>query len=286
MALARAAALVARGWSQAEVRGPASGPSPAWSALVAPFAPGILAGFRARPATGWCWPPPPPRHGRPRSPRPSGFDDVLATRYEVRRGPLHRPPRRRLRVGPGQAAAARRWAGARGRRPGRLPRLLATASSTCRCSASVGHPHAVNPDPAPQRAWPLPGAGRSSTGTGPPGCPRCSGSSPTTCCGPSSGPRPSPTPASTIDRASTTCPGRGPVLLAANHRSYFDVAALAVVAARLGRPVRFLAKRELFDAPVVGLGGPGPRRHPGRPGQPARTSRCARPRRPCGPARW
>ena len=47
-------------------------------------------------------------------------------------------------------------------------------------------------------------------------------------------------------------PARGPVLLAANHRSYFDVAALALVAARLGRPVRFLAKRELFDAPLVG----------------------------------
>ena len=42
------------------------------------------------------------------------------------------------------------------------------------------------------------------------------------------------------------------MLLAANHRSYFDVAALALVVARLGRPARFLGKRELFDAPVVG----------------------------------
>ncbi len=47
-------------------------------------------------------------------------------------------------------------------------------------------------------------------------------------------------------------PARGPALLAANHRSYFDVAALAIVAARVGRPVRFLGKREVFDAPVVG----------------------------------
>ena len=50
----------------------------------------------------------------------------------------------------------------------------------------------------------------------------------------------------------TGYPTSGPVLVAANHRSYFDVAALALVAARLGRPVRFLAKRELFDAPVIG----------------------------------
>ena len=47
-------------------------------------------------------------------------------------------------------------------------------------------------------------------------------------------------------------PASGPVLLVSNHRSYFDVAALALVAARLGRPVRFMGKQELFDAPVVG----------------------------------
>ena len=47
-------------------------------------------------------------------------------------------------------------------------------------------------------------------------------------------------------------PAEGAVILASNHRSYFDVAALAIVAARLGRPVRFMGKQELFDAPVVG----------------------------------
>jgi putative phosphoserine phosphatase/1-acylglycerol-3-phosphate O-acyltransferase len=47
-------------------------------------------------------------------------------------------------------------------------------------------------------------------------------------------------------------PAEGPVLLVANHRSYFDVAALALVAARIRRPVRFMGKQELFDAPVVG----------------------------------
>ncbi|MHB1711908.1 MAG: lysophospholipid acyltransferase family protein, partial [Acidimicrobiales bacterium] len=47
-------------------------------------------------------------------------------------------------------------------------------------------------------------------------------------------------------------PAAGPVLLASNHRSYFDVVAIGLVAARLNRPVRFLAKQEIFEAPLVG----------------------------------
>jgi putative phosphoserine phosphatase/1-acylglycerol-3-phosphate O-acyltransferase len=47
-------------------------------------------------------------------------------------------------------------------------------------------------------------------------------------------------------------PRTGPVLLASNHRSYFDVAAIGLVASRLRRPVRFMAKKEVFDAPIVG----------------------------------
>jgi putative phosphoserine phosphatase/1-acylglycerol-3-phosphate O-acyltransferase len=47
-------------------------------------------------------------------------------------------------------------------------------------------------------------------------------------------------------------PDTGPFLLVSNHRSYFDVAAIALVVARKGRRTRFLGKKELFDAPVVG----------------------------------
>ena len=46
-------------------------------------------------------------------------------------------------------------------------------------------------------------------------------------------------------------PRTGPVLLVANHRSYFDPLVLAIAAARAGRPIRFLGKKEVFDAPVV-----------------------------------
>jgi putative phosphoserine phosphatase/1-acylglycerol-3-phosphate O-acyltransferase len=47
-------------------------------------------------------------------------------------------------------------------------------------------------------------------------------------------------------------PAHGPVIIAANHRSYFDPVAIGFALAKLGRPARVLAKRELFDAPVVG----------------------------------
>jgi len=47
-------------------------------------------------------------------------------------------------------------------------------------------------------------------------------------------------------------PKKGPVILVANHRSYFDPSAIAMLVQKVGRPVRFLGKKEVFDAPVIG----------------------------------
>jgi 1-acyl-sn-glycerol-3-phosphate acyltransferase len=47
-------------------------------------------------------------------------------------------------------------------------------------------------------------------------------------------------------------PASGPVILAGNHVSYLDPLTLAWVADRRGRHVRYLAKAELFDKPVLG----------------------------------
>lgn len=44
-------------------------------------------------------------------------------------------------------------------------------------------------------------------------------------------------------------PAGGPAILASNHRSYFDPLVIAYAAAQVHRPVRFLAKSELFDVP-------------------------------------
>lgn len=47
-------------------------------------------------------------------------------------------------------------------------------------------------------------------------------------------------------------PAEGPAILVGNHRSYFDVAAMAVAMGRTRRTAHFLGKKELFDVPGVG----------------------------------
>jgi putative phosphoserine phosphatase/1-acylglycerol-3-phosphate O-acyltransferase len=47
-------------------------------------------------------------------------------------------------------------------------------------------------------------------------------------------------------------PAEGAAIVVGNHRSYFDPMAMAVALAKRGRPVRFLGKKEVFDAPIVG----------------------------------
>ena len=47
-------------------------------------------------------------------------------------------------------------------------------------------------------------------------------------------------------------PRSGPAIIVGNHRSYFDITAVCMGVAPSGRPVRFLGKKEVFDAPVIG----------------------------------
>ena len=47
-------------------------------------------------------------------------------------------------------------------------------------------------------------------------------------------------------------PRTGPVIAVFNHRSYFDGSVVGTVLGRTGRSFRFLGKKEVFDAPVIG----------------------------------
>jgi putative phosphoserine phosphatase/1-acylglycerol-3-phosphate O-acyltransferase len=65
--------------------------------------------------------------------------------------------------------------------------------------------------------------------------------------------RPALVPNARFDIAGTDqIPHRGPVIVVFNHRSYFDPIALSLTLAQAGRPVRFLGKKEVYDAPVLG----------------------------------
>lgn len=47
-------------------------------------------------------------------------------------------------------------------------------------------------------------------------------------------------------------PSEGAAIICGNHRSYFDITAVSLAVAKTGRAVRFLGKKEVFDAPIVG----------------------------------
>jgi putative phosphoserine phosphatase/1-acylglycerol-3-phosphate O-acyltransferase len=248
MALARAAAVAARGWSQDDVREAGRKAVPGLVELVAPYAPGVLADYRRDGYRLVLTTTTPVDMIEPFA-ESVGFDDVVGTRYQVRDGRYTGALDGPFVWGVGKLAAVREWARASG--------VDLAASHACSDSAfdlpllsSVGHPHAVNPDPtltavAAMRRWPIEHWDR------PPGVPSLLGLEPYHLL--RLWVRPELFPYARFDiEGVEEIPRRGPVLLAANHRSYFDVVALALVAARLRRPVRFLAKKELFDAPLVG----------------------------------
>ena len=249
MGLVRAAARVARGWRQEQVQAAGRRAVAALSEIVAPFAPQRLAAFRAQGHRLVLSTTTPADLIAPFA-EAIGFDDLIATAYEVEDGRYTGRLYEGFVWGPGKLHAVRAWAADN--------RIDLADCHACSDSifdvpllSSVGRPHAVNPDPsltivATARRWPVEYWDR------PPGVPSVIGLEPYHLLRPFV--RKLSFPYARFDIAGVEhVPSRGPVLLASNHRSYFDVAALALVARGIGRPVRFLGKKEIFDAPVVGM---------------------------------
>ena len=248
MGLVRAAARVAKGWRQDQVQAAGKRAVPGLLELVAPFAPQHLAAFREAGHQLVLATTTPVDMIAPFA-EAMGFDAVIATSYETKDGRYTGRLYEGFVWGTGKLKAVRAWAEGEGIS---LDDCHACSDSVFDTPllASVGSPHAVNPDPsltviATARRWPIEYWDR------PPGVPSVLGLEPYHLLRPFV--RPTSFPYARFDLTGVEhIPSKGPVLLAANHRSYFDVAALALVAARLGRPVRFLGKKEIFDAPVVG----------------------------------
>ncbi|HVC71878.1 MAG TPA: HAD-IB family hydrolase [Acidimicrobiales bacterium] len=248
MAMVRAAPKFTSGWEVDAVCRAGERAAAELAELVQPYAPAVLAGHRAEGRLLVLATTSPVDLVAPFA-ELAGFDDVVGTRYARRDGRYTGGIEGDFAWATGKLAAVRRWAGEAG-----VDLAVSHAYSDSVFDApllrAVGHPHAVNPDRrlrmlATVQRWPVEHWDR------PPGVPKVAGLEPYHMLRPFV--RPEFFPYARFDIGGLdNIPARGPALLAANHRSYFDVVALALVAARAGRPVRFLGKRELFDAPVVG----------------------------------
>jgi putative phosphoserine phosphatase/1-acylglycerol-3-phosphate O-acyltransferase len=249
--LARQAARFARGWSQAEVQAAAVTAADALVAAVQPYAHAMLAEHQAagRPVVLATTTP----HDLvdPLAER-LGFDAVIATRYGVGDdGRYDGTIDGELVWGRGKLRSVQRWADDNGVD---LSASWAYSDSfyDTPLLGAVGHPVAVNPDPrllamALVRRWPV------SHLDVPEGVPKM----PVLGIEPQQVVlqmlRPELYPWVNVEASGDEhIPRSGPAILAANHRSYFDPFALGMAFGRLGRPARFLGKKEVFDAPVVG----------------------------------
>jgi putative phosphoserine phosphatase/1-acylglycerol-3-phosphate O-acyltransferase len=248
MALARGAVLMTRGWSRAAVQAVAHEVADRLVDLVAPYAPVILDEHR--------------REGRPvvlATTTPFdliqpfaerlGFDDVVATRYAEHGGLYTGRLEGEFVWARGKLAAVRRWADDHGVDVGASWAYSDSVYDLPLLSA-VAYPHAVNADPrlavvATLRRWP-----RLQLDA-PPGVPKLLGLEPFDILRLLS--RPELVPFARFDIAGAErIPRVGPAIVVANHRSYFDVAAVGFAISKAGRRPRSLSKKEIFDAPVLG----------------------------------
>ncbi|NLV54607.1 MAG: HAD-IB family hydrolase [Acidimicrobiales bacterium] len=178
-----------------------------------------------------------------------GLDDVIATRYGEVDGAYDGTVDGHFVWGPGKLAAVRDWAADHAVDVGSSWAYSDSVYDVPLLSA-VGHPVAVNPDPrlmvvATLRRWPIqhldvPG-----------GVPKLAGIEPQRLLQRLAVPQTLPFVRFDVD-GERNIPAEGPGIIVGNHRSYFDPLAIGYALAQVGRPVRFLGKKEVFDAPLVG----------------------------------
>jgi putative phosphoserine phosphatase / 1-acylglycerol-3-phosphate O-acyltransferase len=251
MAITRQAATFARGRSQTLAHQAAEAAAAPLAALVQPWAKGILEEHRQAGRLLVLATTTPHDLIEPFA-RRLGFDQVVATRYGVNAdGTYDGTVAGRFVWARGKLDAVREWAGRAGVDLTQSWFYSDSIYDTPLLSA-VGHPVAVNPDPrmlvlASLRRWPVIHLDV------PPGVPKI----PVVNVEPQqvamAFTRAEFFPYARFDIEGVhRIPKTGPAILVANHRSYFDVVAVALTVARSGRPVRFLGKKEVFDAPVVG----------------------------------
>jgi putative phosphoserine phosphatase/1-acylglycerol-3-phosphate O-acyltransferase len=250
MALTRQAARFAKGWPREAAQEAGRLAAKTLSHAVQPFARPLIEDHRAAGRLLVLATTTPDDLIRPLADA-LGFDDVIATRYGVLDGKYDGTIVGDFVWGPGKLRAVEAWAAERDVALGDswaytdswydLPLLRA-----------VGNPFVVNPDPrlavmAALRRWPVLHLDAPS------GVPRLPvlGLEPQQLLMMAALPQLVPYARFDIDGVDNI-PEHGPAIVVGNHRSYFDPLAVGMALARRGRPVRFLGKKEVFEAPVVG----------------------------------
>jgi putative phosphoserine phosphatase/1-acylglycerol-3-phosphate O-acyltransferase len=251
MLLTRQAARLAKGWEAAAVRKAGRLAAERLVTVVQPFALPLIEEHRRAGRPVVMATTTPVDMVQPLADR-LGFDDVIATRYgEGPDGRYDGTIDGEFVWGPGKLRAVRDWSADHGIVV-RDSYAYSDSFYDGRLLDAVGHPVAVNPDVrmlalATLRRWPilhldvpagvakLPLLGMELSRLGQYAL------------------RPELLPYVRLTfEGLDNIPSDGPAILCSNHRSYFDPVALAFLFARKHRPVRFLGKREVFDAPVVG----------------------------------
>ncbi len=178
-----------------------------------------------------------------------GFDDVIATRYGETEGRYDGTIDGLFVWGKDKARAVAEYADAHGID---LDASYAYSDSfyDVPLLSIVGHPTVVNPDPrmlamATLRRWPVVHLDV------PNGVPKLLGLEPQQVIQYLAQPQLFPYVRFDIE-GMERIPLHGKAILVANHRSYFDPLAIGYLLSRRGRTIRFLGKKEVFDAPIVG----------------------------------
>jgi putative phosphoserine phosphatase/1-acylglycerol-3-phosphate O-acyltransferase len=245
---ARFAARATAGWSVDLVRQAAEAAADELMKIVQPYAPGVIAEHREAGRTLVMATTSPAALVTPFAER-LGMDAVVATRWTVRDGRYTGELDGDVVWGRGKLEAVREWAAENGID---LRGSYAYSDSyyDAPLLAGVKHPVAVNPDVrlaglAALRGWPVRHLDL------PEGVPKFAGRELQDWGRLLS--RPELLANVRLDiQGVDKIPKTGPVIAVFNHRSYFDSAIVSTVLAQTGRAFRFLGKKEVFDAPIIG----------------------------------
>ena len=259
MALARLAASASKGWASDEVRQAGKEAAEELEELVAPYARGLISKHKAAGRPVILATTTPYDLICPLAER-LGFDDVIATRYESDADGAYTGGLEAEFVwGTGKLDAVRRWA-----EDNNVDVSESWAYSDSFYDLpllrAVANPRAVNPDPrlrafATVARWPV------IQLDAPPGVPKVAGVEPLDLARTLAAPVATGLPA--VSDALfpyarfqfenlANIPATGPAIVVANHRSYFDPIVLGLAVLRAGRLPRFLGKKEVVDAPLLG----------------------------------